>query len=253
MDVKQMILLPIFWGNWWLPDQGAYNWAEVSSHMGRLVTGRYMDGLNQYGIGRGAVSRIYVHHQDPPSDGFTDYLVQWIFKMAIDNELLPPPDAYDLSTQQPFYCLIVKPGVEHLRDATPDGSVAAYTPDVGTGAYHFSFSYDYGDGRPPWPGQACWVKGDSQVTGTVQRWVHEMAEAYTAGQGEISDTCEGNAHVWIDGVLVPQYWSVVDNACWPPGDTLAVTVGPSVTLTSATHTTHLLLGLPDDKRGPDLE
>jgi hypothetical protein len=38
VDVKQMIILPIFWGNWWLPDQGAYNWAEVGGLMGRVVT-----------------------------------------------------------------------------------------------------------------------------------------------------------------------------------------------------------------------
>jgi hypothetical protein len=219
MDFKRMRLVPIYWGEWWLPAQGnAYNWTDVNQRMAVVVTGRYMDGLNQYGIGRGAIDRAYVHQIDPPDQGFTDYNVQWLFKMAIDNGLIFDPLDFDLSTDQPFYCLIVKPGIEHLRDATPDGSVAQGTPDTGTGGYHFGFSYDYGDSRGTWTGQACWIKSAPDLDGTVQRWVHEMAEAYSVGAGEIADRCQGNNPVVVDGVLVPQYWSAMDNDCRPLSD-----------------------------------
>jgi hypothetical protein len=221
MAVKEMILIPIYWGAWWVPIQGnAYNWAEVNGLMSKIVEGRYMDGLNQYGIGRGSIAGTYVHQIDPPADGFGDSNAQWLFKMAIDDGHVPAPDNFDAETQQPFYSLLVKPGIEHLRDATPDGKVAQGTPDVGTGAYHFGFSYEYGDSRPAWTGQACWVKSTPTALGTVQRWVHEMAEAYSAGSGEISDMCESNHPVLVDGVAVPQYWSVADNSCWPPSDTM---------------------------------
>jgi hypothetical protein len=44
-----------------------------------------------------------------------------------------------------------------------------------------------------------------------------MAEAYSTA-GEISDTCQANAPILVDGVSVPQYWSVANNSCWPPPD-----------------------------------
>jgi hypothetical protein len=101
MDYKRMRLVPIYWGQWWLPALGnAYDWAEVNVRMATVITGRYMDGLNQYGIGRGAIERPYVHQIDPPEEGFSDN-VHWLFKMAIDNALVPEPDDFDLSTDQP--------------------------------------------------------------------------------------------------------------------------------------------------------
>lgn len=212
-----MILIPVYWGEWWIPAQGnSYSWASVNGLMQKVVSGRYMDGLNQYGIGRGSVSGTYVYPVDPPTGGFSDSNMQWMLKMAIDQNHVGSPDAYDLSTQQPFYCLIVKPGIEHLRDATP--TVAQWTPDVQTAGYHFGFTYNYVDGRGIWNGQACWIKADTSDLGTVQRWVHEMAEAYSSGYGEIADKCEGNAPILVDGVAVPQYWSDGDNACWPLAD-----------------------------------
>jgi hypothetical protein len=62
------------------------------------------------------------------------------------------------------------------------------------------------------------VKSTPELVGTVQRWVHEMAETYSAGAGEIADKCEDNAPVRVDGVSVPQYWSVANNSCWPLSD-----------------------------------
>jgi hypothetical protein len=216
--VKEMILVPIYWGEWWVPARGnSYNWAEVNGLMSKVVAGRYMDGLNQYGIGRGSLTRTHVHPVDPPATGFTDVGLNAVFKEAIDDERVPQPNDFDLEQQQPFYSLIVQPGIEHLRGATPDGKVAEGTPDVGTGAYHWGFHYDYPNGGS-WDGQACWVKATPDIAGTVQRWVHEMAEAYSSGSGEIADMCEDNHPVLVDGVVVPQYWSVADNACWPPSD-----------------------------------
>lgn len=212
MTVKAMRLIPIYWGEWWVPaKQNAYNWAEVNGQMQTVVAGRYMDGLNQYGIGRGSVERTYVHQIDPPAQGFTDYNTGWLFKLSIDDGHVSKPDDFDLTTDQPFYCLIVKPGIEHLRD--PD-----LAPETKLGGYHFGFSYDYGDDRGTWNGQACWIKATADLAGTVHRWVHEMAEAYSTGAGEIADKCEGEDAVIVDGVSVPQYWSNADSGCWPPSD-----------------------------------
>jgi hypothetical protein len=209
--MKQIVIVPIYWGDWWVPARGSpYNWAEVNGLLQTVVGGRYMDCLNQYGIGRGVVSKTYVYPLDPPSSGFSDPMRDWMFKTAINGGHVPAPTDYDLNTQEPFYCLIVKPGVEHLLDPS-------LAPDVATGAYHYPFLEQYWDGGT-WPGgQVCWVKGDSSISGTIQRIVHEMAEAYSTA-GEISDQCQSQGPVVVDGITVPQYWSVADNACCPPPD-----------------------------------
>ena len=73
---KQMLLFPIYWGEWWVPAQNnSYKWAEVNGLMGTVVGGRYMDGLNQYGIERGSVGRTFVYPIDPPTFGFADVVV----------------------------------------------------------------------------------------------------------------------------------------------------------------------------------
>jgi hypothetical protein len=217
MDVKQMIVIPIYWGEWWLPVRNnAYSWIELNGLLTTIIGGRYMDGLNQYGFGRGSVAGEYVFQEDPPATGFGDTKQKWMFKTAIDEGHVPRPDDYDLATQQPFYALMVKPGVEHLRDASADGKVPQDAPDVGTGAYHFGFSYDLGGGKS-WGGQACWVKSGPTAVETLGRLVHEMAEAYS-GHAEISDRCQAEGPALVDGVPVPRYWSEADNECWPPSD-----------------------------------
>lgn len=218
MAVKQLVLVPIYWGEWWVPALGnSYNWAEVNGLLQTVVGGRYTDYLNQYGMGRGYVSRTYVYPVDPPNSGFTDGMRDFVFRTAINDGHVYAPSDYDLNIQQPFYCLIVKPGVEHLLDPS-------LMPDVNTGAYHYNFNRSYWDsGR--WGGQVCWVKGDSTSMGTMQRLVHEMAEAYS-GVGEISDQCQSTGLVSVDGLQVPQYWSVADNSCCPPADPIPLPPTP---------------------------
>jgi len=42
------MVMPIYWGSWWLPESGGvFNWLDVNAALMRVVTGRYMDGLNQ--------------------------------------------------------------------------------------------------------------------------------------------------------------------------------------------------------------
>jgi hypothetical protein len=204
--VKQLILIPIYWGEWWAPTRtNAYSWSDVNGAAAAVVGGRYMDGLSQYGIGRGAVSKTYLCRVDPPAGSFSPSSVHRMLWTAIDSGYVAKPDEFDLQAQQPFYSVIVQPG-------------AGAPAETARAAYHFEFSYDYGDGREPWIAQACWVRGDATAVGTVCRWVQEMAEACTEGHGDISDRCQGRPPVLVDRVNVPQYWSVLDNACWPPPD-----------------------------------
>ncbi len=210
MATKQMVIIPIYWGGWWATrgPVGRSAAAEMNGILQTIVGGRYMDCLSQYGIGRGYVARSYVYPVDPPASGFTDSMRDYVFSLAINQGHVPTPGDFNLNLQRPFYCLIVKPGVEHLLDPS-------LAPDVNSGAYHYSKNYWNGG---PWPGgQVCWVKGDTTIAGTVQRLIHEMAEAYS-GAGEIADKCQGAGSVVVDGVTVPQYWSVADNSCCPEPD-----------------------------------
>ena len=208
LAIKQIVVIPIYWGQWWIPTAGnAYNWAEVNGLLESVVGGRYMDYLNQFGVGRGGVSTTYVHPLDPPELGFSDGMRDHMFRLAINDGHVPAPSDHDLARQQPFYCLLVKPGIEHLRSPS-------LAPDVRTGAYHYPFQPTYWDGGS-WPdGQVCWVKGDMTVGGTVQRLLHEMAEA-CSGAGQISGRSHTEDRAVGDGVAVLQHWSVTTHACQP--------------------------------------
>jgi len=206
-----------------------------------VVGGRYMDCLGQYGIGRGVVSKTYVYPIDPPASGFTDAMRDYIFSLAINQGYVPTPGDFDLQVQLPFYCLIVKPGVEHLLDPS-------LAPDVNTGAYHYPKNYWSGGSWPE--GQVCWVKGDSTIAGTVELLLHEMAEAYS-GAGEIADMCQGKGTVVVDGVTVPQYWSVEDNSCRPEPDRRADPV-PLPRIGVYVHVVRILFGIIGDGGGLEL-
>src|SRR5580765_1532984 len=158
-----MVIVPIYWGSWWATrgPVGVFHaaWAEMNGILQTVVGGRYMDCLNQYGIGRGFVSKTYVYPIDPPASGFTDSMRDYVFSLAINQGHVPTPGDFDLRVQRPLYCLIVKPGVEHLLDPS-------LAPDVKSGGYHYPKNYWNGG---PWPdGQVCWVKGDSTIAGTVR-------------------------------------------------------------------------------------
>jgi hypothetical protein len=218
----KMLLVPIYWGPWWEPSaKHSYNWQDVNELMTSVVSGRYMDGLNQYGIGRGSVATPWISPVDPPDTGFGDVQLKEVIKTAIDEGHVPAPFFLGAEEELPFYSLIVKPGIEHLRTATPDGKVKDGDPDTQAGGYHFPFSYEHQMGAFPsakWQGQACWIKAGADPLDTVQRWAHEMAEAYVSGFGEIADMCEDKKPVWIEGVALPLYWSQADNACMPIPD-----------------------------------
>lgn len=203
MAVKQVILIPIFWGEWWTPSLGnAYNWADLTAPMARVVTGRYMDGLNQYGFGRGTVSKTYLHQVDPAPGGFGEVNLQWVVRSAVDAGHVARPEEFDLATQQPCYCVIVAPDPNH---------------DIEESA-HFDVSHDVGDGRSPWVGAACWVRADETAAGTVRRWVREITRVCTVDHDFVADRCEAESPVFVDRVSVPQYWSAQDHACWPAAD-----------------------------------
>jgi len=218
-----MTLIPIYWGAWWEPSAAkiSYNWQDVNELMTGVVSGRYMDSLNQYGIGRGSVATPWVYPVDPPDAGFGDKQLGEVIRTAINESHVPAPFSMEAEQKLPFYSLIVKPGIEHLRTATPDGKVKDGDPDTGTDGYHFPFTYEWKVEllpRSTWTGQACWIKAGADALSTVQTWAHEMAEAYVSGFGEIADLCQDKKPVWIEGVALPQYWSQADNACMPLPD-----------------------------------
>lgn len=203
MAVKQVILIPIFWGEWWTPALGhAYKWADVTTPMARVVSGRYMDGLNQYGLGRGTVSKTYLHQVDPAPGGFGEVNLQWVVRSAIESGRVARPDEFDLETQLPCYSVIVAPDPEHDAEQ--------------------SSPFDVSHGSNPWVGRACWVRADQTAAGTVRRWVRELARACTEGHDDVVDRCQAGSPVFVDRVSVPRYWSVQDDACWPPPDVAPV-------------------------------
>jgi hypothetical protein len=204
MPLREMTIHPIFWGDWWLPVRdNDYNWGDVFAAIYTAVTGRYMDELNQYNIGRGRIGKVYVHTSDPPSTGWTDYQHGALLKLAIDEGHIESPFKRG-KNELPFYCVIVKPGIEHMNaDGKPE-------PDLW--GYHFPFVYEL-PGLMQWSGQACWVKGQATAEETAAICAHEFTEAYAGS--EIADMCEQNPRVQVDGVRLPQYFSQRRNACWP--------------------------------------
>lgn len=123
-------ILPILWGNYYVTDPGAVT--EVRLLLTDLVTGRFMNGLAQYGVRRGSMLNpitIPVMGNDPQNLRRID--VQNQLTTWIGNGTVSPPA---VNEQNLLYVIFL-----------PTGSTTANS-EYG---YHDSARYTTPGGRPP--------------------------------------------------------------------------------------------------------
>lgn len=219
----------IFWGAYWNQNPVPAI-ADIKSAVQRIVSGPYMDNLNQYGVGRGSVRGITIWPFDPPvvfpqldkPGPFTFQDVGRLVAGLIEGESLPEPD----EDWQLLHCVFVPP-------------YATYnTPQIvgANGPIPWS-DYDLGDVDND-PIHCLWVGSDGTLDYITTVFSHELAEAVTdpgggtgivAGPGtpgcppqgscQIGDVCTSICGI-TSGVKVQSYWSQTGGACVLPGATV---------------------------------
>lgn len=198
-------VIPIFWGTAWADaNNPSPTWLDVFTAISSIVTGIFMDGLNQYaGIQRGGIIiRDGTRYPfDPPNNPFKDSDTHTLLTNLIKAGLLPDPSVDQVD--QFLYVVFIPPGFSR----TPPG----------LGGDHTFFSYN---GVQAY---AIWV-GHGDLDGITDAFSHELAEACSDANGgsgitidnsEIADWC-GAYSAKLDGVMVQAYWSKNDNACIIP-------------------------------------
>jgi hypothetical protein len=239
--IQRVCVVPLFWGAQWVPNITNPNspnptTLQVATNINSIVTGPYMDGLAQYGVGRGSVQAIgpfdhITSSSEPPNPFTTNNVWNTVIKPALDSNSIPRPD--DGSGNQYFYVVFMPPGAN---------------PGSNLGGFHTSYNYNGSQAH------IAWVLNNG--LGFITRlFSHELNEAVSDPEGsaynfnakacpgvsgwcEIGDVCQ-NLNGLVNGISVQDYWSQVDQACMltePPltGPTSCGTLTPGQSLIAGT-------------------
>jgi hypothetical protein len=208
--ISNVIVVPIFWGKSWAANPGVNAFVGATS---TIVSGRYIQGLAQYGVSPGAVaSPLVVDWSDPPVQ-FSDGDIEGEIQIAMWNNQVPWPAFLG---SRALYVVFVPPGYTNpSAGVNVNGSHSFFGTIEGTVYY-------------------AWV-ATSNVAVTTTRLSHEIVEALTDPEGggnnffdpsetcagatgwcEIGDVCQGLQQS-LGGTTVEAYYSRSDDACIIPG------------------------------------
>lgn len=207
----------ILWGHFYVTHPDAVT--AVTQLVTNIVTGRYMNNLSQYGIGRGSfvdVSVVDTNNDAPAPHSLSnsdaqDQLIQWLRTGFIS----PPPAVNERNL---LYLLI------------PPSTTILQPQDVGFGGYHSygKFNSDSDNNDLFWaifrtgPGFGNESSGANMISAISAVVSHEMTETFTdrdddgyrtSNGCEISDLCEDLGTFTYAGFGVERYWSNWDHAC----------------------------------------
>jgi hypothetical protein len=199
----------IFWGNAWTQTGTTPTASQIMGAVSSVVSGPYMTGLTQYGIGPGTLRGAIIALSDPPNPFSRDDWHNLIWDL-IDQGTFPEPDD---DGGRNLYMIIPPPGVNINQ------------PGV-CGAHGYPGDYDFpADYDVAWAG---YVLNDGSLDTITTSLSHELVEACTDpeddgwtldGLGppsdEIGDICQKTV-ARVNGVMVQGYWSQRDRACLIP-------------------------------------
>ncbi len=207
--IPNVSLVLLFWGNAWTDERTMPSADAIANAMQKMLAGPYMSALDQYGIGRGKLTRALIVLSDPPDPFGRDDWHDLIWNL-IDQGTFPEPED---DGGRNLYMIVAPPHVK-FDDPKPTGA-HGYPGD-----YDFPFDYDVA-----WGG---YVLNDGTLDTVTARLSHEIVEACTDPEddgwtidgrsrpnAEIGDVCENTVGV-VDGVMVQGYWSQRDRACIIP-------------------------------------
>jgi hypothetical protein len=203
----------LLWGSQWLSASNNPSAGSVVNAIDSIITGPYMNALNQYGIGSGTLADAFIITSPNPPNPFSDNNVADMVWNVIDAGFFPEPD--DSAGRNEFFAFIMPPGVNTNRT---DGAIGLHTI---ANDYDFLFDFDNA-----W---YCWVMNNGTLDSITQIFSHELVEACTDPEGsgiqvnprsssswlEIGDICQ-NSSGRLNGVWVQSYWSQSDRVCIIP-------------------------------------
>jgi hypothetical protein len=207
----------IFWGQYWqAPDAGNPTVGDLTTAAGRLLSGPYFKGLQEYGIGgQPVLSGEYKDPNNPGLNGLDDGQMSDVLSYAKDHGMSDLDNA--------IYVIFTQPGVSARNNST----AASYNTviDDNTVAWVGAGGFGHGGLTPRGlPGNA------SLLDEYTVLFSHEVAEAISRGidsedgndgitvtQGstwpiqndsnQISDHEAQSDTYRLDGYLVQSYWS----------------------------------------------
>ena len=220
--IPRVSLQLIFWGkDWPRPSPGPSADAITAAVQG-MLSGPYMSGLLQYGIGLGSLRGTTFVKYDPPNPFSKNHWHSLIWSL-IDDGTFPFPDE---PGGRNLYLFITPPGTtydEIVNGQPVPGAHGDPWQDDGAGDIDFAWA-----GFATNPGKTDVQANLDSITTTIS---HEVVEACTDPEGdhdsawkvyglqadlnEICDVCTTTT-VSVGGVAVQGYWSNFDNACIIP-------------------------------------
>jgi hypothetical protein len=220
--IPHVSLQLIFWGKNWPQQNPGPSADQITAAVRTLLSGPYMSGLLQYGIGLGSLRGTSFVPYDPPNP-FSQNDWHSLMWSLIDDGVFPFPDE---PGGRNLYLFVTPPGTTY--DQTVNGK------PIG-GEHGDPWQLD-----PPADVDFAWAgfvinPGTSNVQQNLNvittSLSHEIAEACTDPEGdhdsawkvnglqpgldEICDICTSLVQ-YVGGVAVQGYWSNFDNACIIP-------------------------------------
>ena len=214
-------VIVILWGHFYVENSDAKH--TVEQLVGDIVSGKFMNGLAQYGVGRGTLADVIVIDTDDSSPApaslshpdIQNQLAQWLLSGRVAPA--PGPDEKNL-----LY-LVFPPTTTIL--APPKSGFCGYHAHgsfLTVGVYNLIWATFRTHKATP-------TSGDALIRSIAYCISHEMIEAFTDRDGdgyrtendcEIGDLCEafgspsGKATtVSYQGFWVERYWSNWDHGC----------------------------------------
>jgi hypothetical protein len=209
-------IMVICWGRFYKDHPDAVSNAFALCH--DLVTGRYFNGLAQYGVGRGSMAGVRtIDDTNPPQmldeDGVCTRIKVFVLSSILDNTF-PKPSVDEKSL---LYVVFLPPQTK---------------PTISSGADDFCGYHSWSKFNDRSQDDDLFyavIRTDKAPQSTGQAFIqsvsycvsHEIAEAVTSRDGrgynngscEIGDLCEQNGTFKYQGWDVEQYWSVWRRSC----------------------------------------
>jgi hypothetical protein len=199
MADQQLVVVPVYWGQKWLPGDpkmqplnrsDGIDWVKMNSAIWTVLTSWYMTGLQDYGVIPGFAHPGLVDADSSPPNPFEDAAAWDKLEEVISSGSVPAPDAWG-DDHKVLYSLFMEPGAAYVD------------PNI--------------FGRNDKDRVRVWVTANSDFPGVVETFAHELVEC--ASHDEIADPCQPNT-VEIRGLRLPKYHSKSLNTCWPTDEAM---------------------------------
>ncbi len=209
--MREIVIVPIFWGTAWRPGNGPIDWTGVDADIRNVAATYYFTGLNGHGLeSQGTVAPAVLiddvgQNAIPIPNNFKADQIWSFLDGLIDgaNAKVPAPTKWNANVFRVYYGIAIAPNHFNVNPNT------------------------FGENNKTYRGvSAGYATANSDRRGAVMTFMHEVVEG--AANDEIVDPCQAQTFP-INGVDVERYH--VDGRCWPHVDITSLNSNPSPSTT----------------------